>query len=107
MWRALSKAMPQLEKGLNSMEWPFLRLPFMFFLLHVIMSTCSSKFGFVLFTVIVVFCTTKQVDEEMRVVKVEFFYDPGQLLGGLLKGVSLDGSAEEAATSCPVLRKTG
>jgi hypothetical protein len=54
-----------------------------------------------------VFCTTKQVDEEMRVVKVEFFFDPGQLLGGLLKGASLDGSAEEAASNCPVLRKTG
>jgi hypothetical protein len=47
------------------------------------------------------------VDEEMRIVKVEFFYDPGQLLGGLLKGVSLDGFAEKAATTCPVLRKTG
>jgi hypothetical protein len=55
-----------------------------------------------------VFFTTKQVDEEMRVVKVEFFFDPGQLLGGLLKGTaSLDGSAEEAASNCPVLRKTG
>ncbi|XP_059430877.1 pathogen-related protein-like [Corylus avellana] len=48
-----------------------------------------------------------EVDEEMRVVKVEFFFDPGQLLGGLLKGASLDGSAEEAASNCPVLRKTG
>ncbi|KAE8100459.1 hypothetical protein FH972_018355 [Carpinus fangiana] len=49
-----------------------------------------------------------EVDEEKRVVKVEFFYDPGQLLGGLLKGTaSLDGSAEEAASNCPVLRKTG
>lgn len=50
----------------------------------------------------------KQVDEQMRVVKVEFFYDPGQLLGGLLKGTILDGSsAEEPSSICPVLRSTG
>ncbi|GMY29401.1 pathogen-related protein-like [Fagus crenata] len=48
-----------------------------------------------------------ELDEQMRVVKVEFFYDPGQLLGGLLKGASLDGSAEEQGLSCPVLRNTG
>ncbi|XP_075651286.1 pathogen-related protein-like [Castanea sativa] len=49
-----------------------------------------------------------EVDEQMRVVKVEFFYDPGQLLGGLLKGTSLDGSSvEEPSSSCPVLRSTG
>lgn len=39
--------------------------------------------------------------------KVEFFYDPGELLGGLLKSESLDGSAEELGSSCPVLRNTG
>uniref|UniRef100_A0A2N9EK34 Pathogen-related protein n=1 Tax=Fagus sylvatica TaxID=28930 RepID=A0A2N9EK34_FAGSY len=48
-----------------------------------------------------------ELDEQMRVVKVEFFYDPGQLLGGLLKGASLDDSAEEQGLSCPVLRNTG
>ncbi|KAK4600957.1 hypothetical protein RGQ29_010512 [Quercus rubra] len=49
-----------------------------------------------------------EVDEQMRVVKVEFFYDPGQLLGGLLKGTILDGSsAEEPSSICPVLRSTG
>ncbi|KAB1220942.1 Pathogen-related protein [Morella rubra] len=48
-----------------------------------------------------------EVDEQMKVIKVEFFYDPGELLGGLLKGASLDGSAEELGTGCPVLRNTG
>lgn len=53
------------------------------------------------------FFFSKQVDEQMKVIKVEFFYDPGELLGGLLKGASLDGSAEELGTGCPVLRNTG
>ncbi|XP_075651348.1 pathogen-related protein-like [Castanea sativa] len=49
-----------------------------------------------------------EVDEQMRLVKVEFFYDPGHLLGGLLKGTSWDGSSvEEPSSSCPVLLSTG
>ncbi|KAF5444618.1 hypothetical protein F2P56_033738 [Juglans regia] len=48
-----------------------------------------------------------ELDEQEKIVKVEFFYDPGELLGGLLKSESLDGSAEEPSTSCPVLRNTG
>lgn len=48
-----------------------------------------------------------EVDEQMKVVKVEFFYDPGQLIGGLLKGASLDDSAPAPDTKCPVLRSTG
>ncbi|QCE15651.1 pathogen-related protein-like [Vigna unguiculata] len=47
------------------------------------------------------------LDENSKIVKVEFFYDPAELLGGLLKG-EFEGSAEDAvATSCPVLRNTG
>lgn len=48
-----------------------------------------------------------QVDEEGKIVKVEFFFDAGELLGKLMRGPGLDGSAEEAASSCPVLRNTG
>ncbi|XP_038700382.1 pathogen-related protein-like [Tripterygium wilfordii] len=53
--------------------------------------------------------TIFEVDEKMRVVKVEFFYDPGELLGPLSKGPKLDAQMEAsaAASSCPVLRNTG
>ncbi|XP_021819988.1 pathogen-related protein-like isoform X2 [Prunus avium] len=47
------------------------------------------------------------VDENNKIVKVEFFYDPGQLLGGLLKGEKLGTSSQETASSCPVLKSTG
>lgn len=43
----------------------------------------------------------------MKIVKVEFFYDPAELLGGLLKGSNLDGTIEDAVSSCPILRNTG
>ncbi|KAF5176828.1 Pathogen-related protein [Thalictrum thalictroides] len=51
------------------------------------------------------------VDEStMKVGKVEFFYDPGELLGDLLKGPLLDGSeatkvSSDAASGCPVISK--
>ncbi|KAK0575771.1 hypothetical protein LWI29_006706 [Acer saccharum] len=51
-----------------------------------------------------------EVNEEMKIVKVEFFYDRGELLGGLLKGAKIDSSSssiEEATSRCPVLRNTG
>ncbi|KAJ7965424.1 pathogen-related protein-like [Quillaja saponaria] len=49
-----------------------------------------------------------ELDEHDKVVKVEFFYDHAELLGGLLKGPVIDASAEGAvASSCPVLRSTG
>ncbi|CBI19977.3 hypothetical protein VitviT2T_027995 [Vitis vinifera] len=48
-----------------------------------------------------------ELDEHMKIVKVEFFYDRGELLGGLLKGTAMDGPAIEASSSCPVLRSTG
>ncbi|CAL9019983.1 unnamed protein product [Prunus brigantina] len=44
------------------------------------------------------------VDEHNKIVKIEFFYDPGQLLGGLLKGEKLGTSSEGTTSSCPVLR---
>ena len=50
-----------------------------------------------------------QMDEHFKVVSVEFFYDPGELIGGLLKGAKLDTSDEalKAGSSCPILRNTG
>ncbi|KAK7410671.1 hypothetical protein VNO78_01648 [Psophocarpus tetragonolobus] len=49
------------------------------------------------------------LDENSKIVKVEFFFDPAQLLGGLLEGAELDGSAtgEDAVPKCPILRNTG
>lgn len=49
----------------------------------------------------------KQLNEEMKIVKVELFYDRGELLGGLLKGANIDSSAEMGASACPVLGNTG
>lgn len=45
----------------------------------------------------------------MKIVKVEFFYDRGELLAGLLKGAKIDGLAKEATAtlSCPVLSHIG
>ncbi|KAJ0087466.1 hypothetical protein Patl1_08038 [Pistacia atlantica] len=50
-----------------------------------------------------------EVNEEMKIVKVEFFYDRGELLAGLLKGAKIHGSAKEATAtlSCPVLSHIG
>ncbi|KAH7525167.1 hypothetical protein FEM48_Zijuj06G0196200 [Ziziphus jujuba var. spinosa] len=48
-----------------------------------------------------------ELDEHKKIVKVEFFYDPGELIGGLLKGAKLETSAEGVGSSCPVLRNTG
>ncbi|KAL6269108.1 hypothetical protein ACE6H2_026019 [Prunus campanulata] len=48
-----------------------------------------------------------ELDEHGKIVKVEFFFDRGELLGGLLKGASFDSSSKEAALACPFLRNTG
>lgn len=39
--------------------------------------------------------------------KVEFFFDANELIGGLLKGPEFDGSTEGGVSSCPILRNTG
>ncbi|KAI9113261.1 hypothetical protein K1719_015786 [Acacia pycnantha] len=44
------------------------------------------------------------LDEDEKVVKVEFFYDPAELLGPLSKGPVSD---EDTVSSCPVMRNTG
>lgn len=57
-----------------------------------------------------------QVDENMKIVRIEFFFDRGELLGGLVRGPAVESAPareeEEAAlpaasTSCPFLRNTG
>ncbi|PON76297.1 NTF2-like domain containing protein [Parasponia andersonii] len=49
-----------------------------------------------------------ELDEQEKIVKVEFYYDRGELLGGLIKGSSLDSTtSEDGASSCPILNKTG
>ena len=48
-----------------------------------------------------------QVNENDIILGVEFFFDPGELLGKLMKGPRLDGSVEKAVSSCPILRNTG
>ncbi|GLU07050.1 hypothetical protein SLE2022_240280 [Rubroshorea leprosula] len=47
------------------------------------------------------------VDEDMKILKVEFFLDRGELLGGLMKGAILSGGSEEVTLNCPFLRNTG
>ncbi|KAK7351034.1 hypothetical protein VNO77_10169 [Canavalia gladiata] len=47
------------------------------------------------------------LDENSKIVKVEFFYDPAELLGALLKSPEFDDTAEGAVSSCPILRNTG
>lgn len=45
-----------------------------------------------------------EVDEEMKIVKVEFFYDRSELLSALMKGAKLEGSASpDMLGKCPVL----
>lgn len=39
----------------------------------------------------------------MKIEKVEFFYDRGELLGGLLKGAKME-DAGLPASSCPFLK---
>lgn len=50
-----------------------------------------------------------QLDEQSKIVKVEFFYDRGELLGGLIKGASSDTcvSVSEISSSCPFMKSTG
>lgn len=43
----------------------------------------------------------------MKIVSVEFFYDPGELLGALVKGAKIENYAGEMTTGCPILRSTG
>ncbi|KAI3975197.1 hypothetical protein MKX01_020598 [Papaver californicum] len=45
------------------------------------------------------------LDERKKIVSVEFFFDGGELLGGLIKGD--DTSANEITSACPFLKTTG
>ncbi|KAA3457741.1 Pathogen-related [Gossypium australe] len=48
-----------------------------------------------------------EVHDEMKILKVEFFFDRGELLGGLMKGDKLASRTDQATLSCPFLRNTG
>ncbi|KAM3711560.1 hypothetical protein ACB098_01G118800 [Castanea mollissima] len=48
-----------------------------------------------------------ELDEQEKIITIEFFFDRGELLGGLLRGASLDSSTEAAVSTCPILRNTG
>ncbi|KAL1543728.1 pathogen-related protein-like [Salvia divinorum] len=48
-----------------------------------------------------------EVNEDSKVVRVEFFYDRGELLGGLVKGSNSDDVEANVSSSSPVLRNTG
>jgi hypothetical protein len=47
-----------------------------------------------------------ELDDNSKIVKVEFFLDRGELLGALMKGSSSNGSTNETSTSCPFLKNT-
>ncbi|KAL3513823.1 hypothetical protein ACH5RR_026540 [Cinchona calisaya] len=44
-----------------------------------------------------------ELDENSKVVKVQFFYDPGQLLEGLVKGKKSEEYKTETPSTCPFL----
>ncbi|KAL2503676.1 pathogenesis-related family protein [Abeliophyllum distichum] len=48
-----------------------------------------------------------ELDEQLKIVKVEFFYDRGELLGGLMKGNPSEISAVDTSSTCPFLKSTG
>ncbi|CAO2829568.1 unnamed protein product [Amaranthus hypochondriacus] len=48
-----------------------------------------------------------EVDERMRITKVEYFYDHGEFLGALIKGSKNGNSSGDVHLGCPVLRNTG
>ncbi|XP_022143666.1 pathogen-related protein-like [Momordica charantia] len=50
-----------------------------------------------------------ELDENKKIVKVEMFYDPAELLGPLVKGPILDDSVEKGKeiSGCPILKNLG
>lgn len=76
-------------------HWSFMEGPFQG---HAPTGELVEIFGIGIFT----------VDESMRVEKVEFFYDGGELIAQLLKGPLIDGfdackDGSDSGTSCPFL----
>ncbi|KAK9110411.1 hypothetical protein Sjap_018471 [Stephania japonica] len=69
-------------------HWSFMEGPFNG---HAPTGELAQFFGIGIFT----------LDENMKVEKVEFFYDGGELIGELLKGPALDGSDVPATSSTP------
>ncbi|CAL5414678.1 unnamed protein product [Camellia sinensis] len=76
-------------------HWGFMEGPFKG---HAPISEMIEFYGMAIF----------ELDENSKIVKVEFFYDRGELLGGLMKGNNTgDNSTTEMASSCPFLKNTG
>ncbi|KAM1481847.1 hypothetical protein EV1_033691 [Malus domestica] len=48
-----------------------------------------------------------ELDDGGKIVKVEFLFDRGELLGGFMKGASVGSSSKGAALGCPFLKNTG
>ncbi|KAK6939994.1 hypothetical protein RJ641_029525 [Dillenia turbinata] len=48
-----------------------------------------------------------ELDKQEKIVKVEFFYDPGDVIGPLLKGVKTENSTQNVPSGCPILKSTG
>ena len=52
-------------------------------------------------------CLKLQLNEAEKIVKVEFFLDRGELLGGLIKDANPSNAlSDEAASSCPFMKNT-
>ncbi|KMT07033.1 hypothetical protein BVRB_6g153640 [Beta vulgaris subsp. vulgaris] len=75
-------------------HWAYMEGPFQG---HPPTGELVEFFGFAIF----------EVDEQMRVIKTEFFYDRGELLSAIMKGSKLESSFGDMKLSCPVLRNTG
>ncbi|KNA04899.1 hypothetical protein SOVF_195400 [Spinacia oleracea] len=73
-------------------HWAYMEGPFKG---HPPTGELVELFGFAIF----------EVDEQMRIIKVEYFFDRGELLAPLIKGSKLQ-SAGELQVGCPVLGNT-
>lgn len=100
-WRVLSKAIPQLVNWWSSMASPFLRsfIINLYIYIYLYVQLIIMRIQYMLMHIYI----SIQVDENSKIVRVEFFYDRGELLAGLVK----DGVADTSASGCPVLRNIG
>ncbi|XP_077249832.1 pathogen-related protein-like [Tasmannia lanceolata] len=75
-------------------HWAFMEGPFKG---HAPTGEMIEFYGFAIF----------EVDESMKAGKVEFFYDPSDVLGGLLRGPTIDASetSQNPTLQCPFLNQ--
>lgn len=74
-------------------HWAYMEGPFKG---HPPTGELVELFGFAIF----------EVDNQMRITKVEYFFDRGELLSPLIKGSKLGSSSDDMKVGCPVLRNT-